>query len=252
MIDKVRLYTQIHIPIQLLTNGQPWYACHSRLHGSTHYRHYCNAPDRGYMDMADALLDQRRRGLELRYYPNSQRLFVIGKLMHFSIRSDLVSNLDLPYAGISDVQVSQHHETVDGQRQITYCHDVAFEDLPVLLDKVSRYISDLVGQRVDIRTFQVSYIEICFNVRTGHAEEYLELFNGIMRDTDPKRYQSYVLEHGLSPGSSFYVTPRRRQESRPAPAGKEGRKQASSNKSRTIVNFYNKTHQILQLVYDTK
>jgi len=153
-------------------------------------------------------------GLRLFYSPSTQRLIIKGRLILLSAQRDRVTNLDTPWRGIADVEVVQIHSVVDGERQIRYELRPVVQDLESLILEINADLSAYLQVAIDIREFQVTYIEFTFNVFTDHVEDYITLFNQIFAKRNPARYKNYVIEHGMQPYSSFYVKSNKQFESR--------------------------------------
>lgn len=164
-------------------------------------------------------------GLQLFYSPLTQRLIIKGRLILLSAQRDRVTNLDVPWRGIADVKVIQHHSP-DGQ--VHYELRPVIQDLESLILEINADLSAFFQVAIEIREFQVTYCEFCFNVYTDHVGEYLTLFNQIFSLRNPAKYKSYVIENDLQPSSSFYVKSTGQFESR--------------KKDRTVVNFYDKAN----------
>lgn len=164
-------------------------------------------------------------GLHIIYKPSSHRLTIKGRLVTTSIHPDRVTNLDELLAGITEPQVRQDHSG----SEVTYSLEHACQNLNDLTQSLNDYLSHLIGQVIDIRVFQVTLIEACFNVITDHVSEYIEMFNSIFIKRNLVRYKNFVIERNLQPYTSFYI---------------KGKVQYEENESRGfVVNFYNKLKQ---------
>lgn len=165
-------------------------------------------------------------GLKLLYAPLTQRLTIKGRLIMLSAQRDRVTNLDTPWRGIADVEVIQHHSIIDGERHIRYDLKPIIQDMESLVLEINVDLSHLLQTAIDIREFQVTYSEFCFNVYTEHVGTYISLFNQIFARRDPAKYKDYVIENDRSSDSSFYIKSKKQFETK--------------KRLGTTVNFYNK------------
>lgn len=208
MIDSITMNHIIDIPLDAFRPDQ-WshrYSTHNG-HTSDFYTHYYH-------------------GLRIFYKPSTHRLTIIGRLVTTSIHPDRITNLDELLAGITEPQVRQDHTGPE----VTYSLEHACQNLHDLTQSINEYLSILIGQSIDIRVFQVTLIEVCFNVITDHVAEYIELFNAIFEKRKLARYKNFVLERSLPLYSSFYI---------------KGKVQYEKKESRGfVVNFYNKLNQL--------
>lgn len=180
MIDKVQMSCIINIPAELLTTGHGWRWC-------------VKAYVHNYRD------------LRLFYVPQTRRLTIRGRLISVSSLPDHVSNLDSLDAGVSEIQVRQQHQFIDGQRQIIYSLENVAQDLDGFILDLNQYLTALVGQPIDVSLFHVTYIEVCFNTYTDYVDDYIRLFNLVFQKRGLTRYKNFVLENAKPLYSSFYV-----------------------------------------------
>lgn len=106
------------------------------------------------------------------------------------------------------------------------------ERLEQIIKSINRNIYELIGVRVNVLTFRVTYLEVCFNIwlNKDYVDRYIELFNLIYDDKADKRYINYIKKNDLQPFTSFYVKPK-----------SQYRDNVNSNYT---VNFYNKENQL--------
>ncbi|MCC0744977.1 hypothetical protein KGF43_21025, partial [Clostridioides sp. ZZV14-6044] len=99
--------------------------------------------------------------------------------------------------------------------------------------KANSKLKDLFNAEMDILDFNVSSIEVNFNVYNVNANLYIELFNQVIKDKQDKRYVNYVDTNKLAKNTSVYI---------------KSRHNFKSNRNKTYtLNFYNKLDQLHNL-----
>ncbi len=214
MIDKIRINKIINIPPEAFKPTQ-WRCSKKPYHGveKTKYTHKDNS-------------------IHITYSVESQRLVITGRLVALSVIDNKVSNLDELLQGAAGITVKQEH--IDGH--VNYILEPYAQDLPALMQQINTKLYDLLGINVDIGTFKVTYIEICFNVLTEYVNEYIQIFNKVFWERDPKRYKNYIMEMKEPSNTSFYI---------------KSKRQFEKNKKRGFtINFYNKMNQLSKLLQE--
>lgn len=146
--------------------------------------------------------------------------------------------VSIRYSNISNKLVFQGKliDILDGNNEnknLVYNLDDVYSDRFLIIDKINKKIEELIGIEVDIKDFEVSQIEVTFNIYNVDAPRYIEVFNKVFKEKNSSRYKNYVIENNLSLESSYYVKPKRAYEK-------------NINESYTV-NFYNKLDQLRNL-----
>jgi hypothetical protein len=158
-----------------------------------------------------------KNDIEYKYYINRnkriERMMVKGKLIYAVgglSKHDIIGDLQ---TGI----VNKYGELVD---------------LDLAVDNINVTIKEVFGIDLDVRKFNVKYIEFCCNVWTPHTGKYIELFNLIYKSKNNDCRHNWVIDKDTSRGldTSFYVKARSQFE--------------KQLKTKTTVNFYNKQEQL--------
>ena len=135
----------------------------------------------------------RCNSFKISYYPKQNKLRVQGRLPNLTLTKNLVYNLDDYLIGVEKVV---KHEFVDVERDATWLaehttYDADFnlihpeqweleeeietvhENLEDVIGAVNEKLLLLTGKKLDIRTFKVTTIEVCFNLfdveHVGHT-----------------------------------------------------------------------------------
>lgn len=210
MIDMIEINKKIGDLSQRLFEGEDWDRVNIQREGSTFkYRHW-------------------DRGILYTYHPDSGRLSIKGKLINLSINNYSIDTLGDLYFDRVGLMLKEE-PIYDGNGNVSH-YEYYYEDysqgLDEVIDAMNQYIYELLGIREDIRTFTVTLIEFCYNVRTKNVEEYIMMFNLIFSWRDPAKYINYVEEKEKPPYSSFYIRSNKNYE--------------DNSKAGTTANFYNK------------
>lgn len=146
----------------------------------------------------------KSKGITIRYSKNTNKLSYEGKLIDILDNSNLVYNLDDVYSLKNEI-----------------------------IEKTNEKIYEIVGIKLDVTDFKVSYIEICFNVFNVDVNRYIYLFNKTFIYKQDRRYMNYIIKNDLSNESSYYVKTKSSYE--------------KNIKESYTINFYNKLDQLNNL-----
>ena len=156
MIDFVKLSKDIYIPESHLRQGL-WRSYILKDGSDIRVHHY--------------------NGVWVRYYPESYRITISGKLLMLLEDSEVL-NVDDVYGG----------------------------DLPRFINDLNEYLNALfLYPVIDVSEFRVTRIDYCYNVKTTYVEEYLNFLNNAFRLTDTGQRMNYVQEKKLN-GSVYIKT----------------------------------------------
>lgn len=201
----------------------------------------------------------KNNGLSIIYSMNTKKLRVEGRLPNISTTRNLVHNLDDFLIGqeklvkfeVEQVEIDAkilcnrvEYDADDNlvfpdQWQEVIHKEYVYDDIGSILQKANSKIFELTGVKLDIRDFDVSYIEVTFNLfGVDNVGRYIELFNLIFKDKNDKRYRNYTLETDKPLYSSFYVK-------------SNSNYKRNTNDSYTV-NFYNKSDQLQYLEKNPK
>lgn len=192
------------------------------------------------------------------YNVTTQTLKITGRLINLGFVKDKVNNFDdgLYQGRYTEVWDTEENELNDDEmcelayynaddelcfpdrtQYETFVVDEFVEDVDEILEHINALIYELTKTKVDVRNFNITYIEICFNIwlENDYVNEYIELFNLIFDSKVDKRYINFVRERNLKPYTSFYIKPKKEYE--------------KQDKTNYTVNFYNKKNQ-LQYIKD--
>ena len=203
MIDKVTIYNSVEIDNRKFSNTQLWHKGYSydidknRIHTSYY---------------------AKIRDITIRYYFNTSKLVLSGRLVNILFHTDKVMNIDDAWAGFIEFDKKQ--------------------DINSLIDNINSLLHDLFEITVDIATFKVSYIEICWNIHCKSQDEvkqYIMLFNNVFTMQNDKRYTNYAIRNKRPLHTSYYVKP----------TGEYNNKKVK--RYNYTVNFYNKLDQLMNL-----
>lgn len=253
MIDKIRIYKRIDLDVTKFSNKFK--------------RYYREVPQKIDYETGEILRDSyiidnyfySNNGLVIIYSMNTKKLRVEGRLPNISMTRNLVHNLDDFIVGQEKI-VKYEIEQVEVDAE-TLCENVeydiddnlifpdqwieveheesVYECLDSMLDKVNMKIYELTSEKLDVTDFDVSYIEVTFNLfGVNNVGRYIELFNLIFKDKNDKRYKNYTLETDKPLYSSFYVK-------------SNSNYKRNTNDSYTV-NFYNKLDQLEYLAKNPK
>lgn len=153
-------------------------------------------------------------------FPEKEEIIIHNDVIDNHSIDEIISNLNYE---INELLGTRTIEEKKGR--------IAFE----IGEHTYREVHTVIKNQIDIRTFKVENIEICFNVwlKNGNVSQYIELFNLIFKDKDDKRYKNFVLENGLGIDTSFYIKPKGQYE--------------DNLKTNYVINFYNKLNQLQHL-----
>lgn len=126
-----------------------------------------------------------KNGVMFSYSTRTHKLKIEGRLYTLCRTNNLVGVLGELWAGVT--------------------YDTEHQDLDDILDIVNGIIHNLTGYRLNIQSFKVSYIEICFNLTTSHVNDYIKLFNHKFLSDKKSQYKSYVNELDKQLFNSFYI-----------------------------------------------
>lgn len=253
MIDKIRIYKKIDLDVTKFSNKFKRY-----------YREVSQKIDyeTGEILKDSYIIDNyiySNNGLVIIYSMNTNKLRIQGRLSNISMTRNLVHNLDdyiigqkkLVNFGVEYLEVDSNtlcnNSEYDADDDIIYppqweeeiYEEYVYEDLDSMLEKVNNKIYELTSEKLDIRDFDVSYIEVTFNLfEVDNVDRYIELFNLIFKDKNDKRYKNYTLETDKPLYSSFYV--------------KSNSNYMRNTKDSYTVNFYNKLDQLQYLEKNPK
>lgn len=252
MIDKIRIYKKIDLDVTKFSNK---------------FKHdYREVPRKIDMETGEVfdeyIVDRyiyENNGLSIIYSMSTKKLRVEGRLPNISMTRNLVHNLDDFIVGQEKI-VKYEIEQVEVDAE-TLCENVeydiddnlifpdqwieieheeyVYEHLDSMLYKVNKKIHELTSEKLDIEEFEVTYIEVTFNVfDVDHVGRYIELFNLIFKHKNDKRYKNYTLETDKPLYSSFYV--------------KSNSNYTKNTNDSYTVNFYNKLDQLEYLERNPK
>ncbi|MCC0642594.1 MULTISPECIES: hypothetical protein [unclassified Clostridioides] len=143
-------------------------------------------------------------GIRFLYAIKSKKIYLYGRLIMLLKDSNHVYNLDDVYLQREEIR-----------------------------DKANSKLKELFNADVDILDFNVSSIEVNFNVYNVNANLYIELFNQVIKDRQDKRYVNYVDTNKLAKNTSVYI---------------KSKHNFKSNRNKTYtLNFYNKLDQLYNL-----
>ena len=252
MIDKIRIYKKIDLDVTKFSNK---------------FKHdYREVPRKIDMETGEVfdeyIVDRyiyENNGLSIIYSMSTKKLRVEGRLPNISMTRNLVHNLDDFIVGQEKIVKSEIEQVeVDAE---TLCENVeydiddnlifpdqwieieheeyVYEHLDSMLYKVNKKIHELTSEKLDIEEFEVTYIEVTFNVfDVDYVGRYIELFNLIFKHKNDKRYKNYTLETDKPLYSSFYV--------------KSNSNYTKNTNDSYTVNFYNKLDQLEYLERNPK
>ena len=252
MIDKIRIYKKIDLDVTKFSNK---------------FKHdYREVPRKIDMETGEVfdeyIVDRyiyENNGLSIIYSMSTKKLRVEGRLPNISMTRNLVHNLDDFIVGQEKI-VKYEIEQVEVDAE-TLCENVeydiddnlifpdqwieieheeyVYEHLDSMLYKVNKKIHELTSEKLDIEEFEVTYIEVTFNVfDVDYVGRYIELFNLIFKHKNDKRYKNYTLETDKPLYSSFYV--------------KSNSNYTKNTNDSYTVNFYNKLDQLEYLERNPK
>lgn len=116
-----------------------------------------------------------RNGVYLRYYPETENLTLSGKILMLL------------------------HDT-----QVLNFDDIYGADRNRFMDEINLALNRLFPSPIlDIRQFEATRIDYCFNVKTPYVAEYIDFFNRAFEALDSNLRKNYTLENGLD--GSIYV-----------------------------------------------
>lgn len=239
MIDKVKMYKRIDLDT-------------SKFSRKFHYNEFRRPSFTGARPVYTLNINL----FTIKYFPNSSILAISGRLVNLSPLRNKVDTLGNYYKGKAEDYIEENikelsRSTIEegstyiiddegndkllfpNKEQYDY-YDVHMEyDLDELIEESNKIISSSIGTTVDIRNFNLTYIEASFNVSTPYVSQYIELFNRIFKVRKLKRYKNYVLETEKPLYSSFYIKSKSAYE--------------NNLKIGYTVNFYNKHDQLLYM-----
>ena len=252
MIDKIRIYKKIDLDVTKFSNK---------------FKHdYREVPRKIDMETGEVfdeyIVDRyiyENNGLSIIYSMSTKKLRVEGRLPNISMTRNLDHNLDDFIVGQENI-VKYEIEQVEVDAE-TLCENVeydiddnlifpdqwieieheeyVYEHLDSMLYKVNKKIHELTSEKLDIEEFEVTYIEVTFNVfDVDYVGRYIELFNLIFKHKNDKRYKNYTLETDKPLYSSFYV--------------KSNSNYTKNTNDSYTVNFYNKLDQLEYLERNPK
>lgn len=253
MIDRIRIYKNIDLDTTKFSN-------------KFKYEHI-EVPQKIDYETGEILKDSyivdryiyNHNGLTIKYSNKTKKLWVEGRLPNISTTRNLVHNLDDFLRGQKKlVKIEVENMEIDAEtlcNQAEYDADdklvlpdqweevlheeYVYDDLNSIIEKTNKKIYELTGVKLNIEDFDVSYIEVTFNIfDVEHVGRYIELFNLIFKEKKDKRYVNFALENNKPMDSSFYV-------------------KSNSNYIKNIndsytVNFYNKLNQLEYLEMNPK
>lgn len=253
MIDKIKIYKRIDLDVTKFSNKFK--------------RYYREVPQKIDYETGEILRDSyiidnyfySNNGLVIIYSMNTKKLRVEGRLPNISTTRNLVHNLDDFLVGQKKLvkfeveQVEIDAETLcenveydiddnlvfPDQWEEVWHEEYVYDDIYSILDKINSKIHELTGVKLDIEEFDVSNIEVTFNIfDVEHVGRYIELFNLIFKSKNYKRYKNYTLENDKPLYSSFYV--------------KSNSNYTKNTNDSYTVNFYNKLDQLEYLERNPK
>lgn len=130
---------------------------------------------KGTLDTGEVYLWAKIAGVIVRYYWDSQRLMVLGKLITLLYNSQ-VQNFDDIYGGMRD------------------------EFLDAVNDRLNGLFMEPV---IDLREFVVTRIDYCFNIETPYVQEYLAFLSRAFQKTDTGARVDHTAKYGLH--GSVYI-----------------------------------------------
>lgn len=197
MIDKVRLKRRCNLDISRF--NQRRFTYDTQMFEEEEYRYY----------------KYNCSGVTISYSTRSSILAVEGRLINLSVAPNRVDTLDMLWAGIEPSNSAES------------------ENLEDILDRLNNTLLDLTGYRMDISRFTVSYIEICFNIRTEHVGSYLHIFNETFKYNNKSRYTNYITMARKDWQTGFYI--------------KTKKDYAMNSKHNCVINFYDKYNQLCDM-----
>ncbi|MEG2364516.1 MAG: hypothetical protein RSC26_13565 [Terrisporobacter sp.] len=253
MIDKIRIYKEIELDI---TKFSSKFTYDNRL-----------VPQKIDLETGEVLEDSyevdryiySNNGLTIIYSMKTNKLRLEGRLPNVTMTRNLVYNLDdfmLGEKKLIKVKIDQNErDLVELCNETEYDSDdnlilsqqwqeevkeiYVYDDIKTIISKVNDKIYELIGVRLDIKNFDITYIETTFNIfNVEYVGRYIELFNLIFKDKNDKRYINYVLEKNLALDTSFYIKTKSDYQ--------------KNIKTNYTVNFYNKLDQLLSLEKNPK
>lgn len=253
MIDKIRIYKRIDLDVTKFSNK---------------FKHdYREVPQEIDYKTGEVLKDSytvnryiyKNNGLSIIYSMDTKKLRVEGRLPNIATTRNLVYNLDDFLIGQEklvkfeveqveiDANILCNHAEYDADDNLIFPsqweevlhEEYVYDDIQSILDKTNSKIYELTGEQLNIEDFDVSYIEVTFNLfGVDNVGRYIELFNLIFKDKNDKRYKNYTLETNKPLYTSFYVK-------------SNSNYKRNTNDSYTV-NFYNKLDQLQYLEKNPK
>ncbi len=215
MIDRIRMNKVIDIPSEKFNST--WKEFKNRSDGY------------GFSYEFDNLLFQ--------YSVTSKRLTIIGRLINASIIPNRVDNYDVILVGAAGTNLKQEHSIDEaGERKIRYYYESYFQDFPALIASLNNKLKELLDIDVDVSTFKVTHIEICYNVPTEYVNQYIELFNLIFDKRSFPRHKDFTIEKKKQYYTSCYIKTKSTYEKN------------DKSPNSYVVNFYNKYDQLNSLI----
>ena len=253
MIDRIRIYKEIDLDTTKFSNKFKY--------------EYIEVPQEIDYETGEILKDgyivdryiYNHNGLTIKYSNKTKKLWVEGRLPNISTTRNLVHNLDdfligqekLVKLEVENIEIdaetlcnqaeydADDNLVLPDQWEEVLHEEYVYDDLNSIIEKTNKKIYELTGVKLNIEDFDVSYIEVTFNIfDVEHVGRYIALFNLIFKDKKDKRYVNFALENNKPLDSSFYV--------------KSNSNYIKSINDSYTVNFYNKLNQLEYLEMNPK
>jgi len=229
MIDKTKLKYKVDIPITVLNSGywkQGYYTPKPKLKNNKRNKRYRYVSSYTAINRNNRLSLKKyipyyiyigNKKVDIIYWPESQNLYIKGRLVNFSKKSNKVTTIGDYYAkGYID-------------------HDYQYNPIPgslnELFDEINLLLYKITGLHLNVLDFIPMNYELTIDLWVSqYVSAYITMFNMVFKDRADKRYVNYAIENDLLE-SSFYV--------------KTATDYSINAKRNYIANFYNKEDQLL-------
>ncbi len=232
MIDKMKLQYKVNIPITVLNSGY-WrkknFIPEPKPNDNKRNKRYRSVSSYTVINRHDRLCPKKsipyyvytgNRKVQITYWPKSQNLYIIGRLVNFSKKSNKVTTIGDYYAkGYID------------PRQQDYLYAPIPGSLNELFDEINLLLYQITGLNLNILDFKPINYELTIDLWSQYVSAYINMFNLVFKDRGDERYVNYAIKNNLSLGSSFYV--------------KTATDYRANARRNYTANFYNKEDQLL-------
>ena len=232
MIDKMKLKYKVNIPITVLNSGY-WrkknFIPEPKPNDNKRNKRYRSISSYTVINRHDRLCPKKsipyyvyigNRKVQITYWPESQNLYIIGRLVNFSKKSNKVTTIGDYYAKgyIDPGQYDYQYQPIPGS-------------LNELFDEINLLLYQITGLNLNVLDFKPMNYELTIDLWSQYVSTYINMFNLVFKDRGDERYVNYAIKNDLSLGSSFYV--------------KTATDYRANARRNYTANFYNKQDQLL-------